>query len=169
MAHVGEEDLGRPRAQSEVQGDVDFRLLHAGHHLLPLGVGYRRGGSPFNDEHTTQMEARSGQRAASHGRPRRTDNPSPVGSPPCMHVLTRGESAIARPTLRAWASSSQIGGFPLGHGLGLSMIQSLVDEVSTSPDGRTIYLAHRIPRSRVCPPGTISSPLDHENDRRRAA
>ncbi len=43
----------------------------------------------------------------------------------------------------------------LSHGLGLTMIQSLVDEVEVSADGRSITLIHHVPRGRMRSEGDL--------------
>lgn len=49
------------------------------------------------------------------------------------------------------------------HGLGLDMIESLVDHLSLSPDGRTVTLTHTIPRGRIRPEVVpVITPTDDE-------
>jgi anti-sigma regulatory factor (Ser/Thr protein kinase) len=69
------------------------------------------------------------------------------------------------------ARGIRLGGVPSGslnHGLGLAMIESLVDRVTLSPDGRTITLVQTLPRDRLRL-GRHNLDLLHGQDRDRAA
>jgi anti-sigma regulatory factor (Ser/Thr protein kinase) len=83
-----------------------------------------------------------------------------------VHLRIRNEGHGFNPTHRLVGMGSD----PrlLNHGFGLTMIESLVDRVAISPDGRTISLIYRIPHGRV-PIGATPPPLAQGEDPYRAA